>query len=492
MSIRLRLTLLYTAVLAVTLSLFSVILYLRLDRNLRGEVDRSLRTRASREITPEDPKTGPNTGRDLPTQRISRVATLYAAAVLGDPAIVVQVFDSHGQLVPLPGGLNDETLPPPGVVNRPRFATVTVNHVPLRTYARPLNVDLGRPGTSFSPPYTIVLARSLVDTERALGQLRLILLLGTAGCLGLAAAAGWLLARNALRPIDRLTSEAQRIGSQQDFSRRVRHDGPNDEVGRLAGTFNEMLDGLGAAHSRLQRTLEAQRRFVADASHELRTPLTTIRGNVELLTLEGGGTADQQEALADIASEAERMSRLVNNLLALARADSGLRIARHPVPVAPVVAGVVQKAQWLAGEVVLMLGETVEATVPADRDYLMQLLIILVDNALKFTPAGGTVTVSSCLAGGKVRIAVHDTGPGIPMEHQARIFDRFYQADPSRHGGGTGLGLSIASWIARELDGHIELNSTMGEGSTFTIVLPLLANAGVTLPEPSPVVVPTR
>src|SRR5436305_1202410 len=178
-----------------------------------------------------------------------------------------------------------------------------------------------------------------------------------------------------------MTSEARDIGRRQDFTRRVRHDGPDDEVGRLAATFNTMLDSLAATHERVQKALEAQRRFVADASHELRTPLTTIRGNVELLCLEGGAGPDQQEALSDIASEAERMSRLINNLLALARADAGFQIPRAPVEMDAVVAEAVQKARRLSDGVHLSLGGNPPAVVQGNHDFLLQLVLILLDNA---------------------------------------------------------------------------------------------------------------
>jgi two-component system, OmpR family, sensor kinase len=481
MSVRLRLTLLYSAVLAVTLALFGAVSYFRLDSNLRGQVDRSLSDRATRDVVPVLTRPpGPDAGQGAAGQGgqagappRTRDPLFSLVPRIGDPDVLVQLDDGSGQPITSSQNLNNQRLPLPQHLNGNGFATITVNHTPLRVLVRPVSSDLSRflPGTR--PPYTLLLARSLSDTEGALGRLRVILLLGGGVGVAVAAAAGWLLARGALRPIDRLTATAQRIGRQQDFGRRVDYQGPDDEVGRLATTFNEMLESLSAAHQRVQKALDAQRRFVADASHELRTPLTTIRGNVDLLQLSGEGDADQQEALADIASEAERMSRLVNNLLALARADSGQHIPLRPVEAGPVVQEVYQKARRLADGVALRLDGCAEATVMGDHDFLVQLLFILVDNAFKYTPPGGTVTLSSRLRPevGELRIAVADTGAGIAPEDQARIFDRFYRADPSRHGEGTGLGLSIAAWIAQELGGRIELRSAPGKGSTFTVVL---------------------
>jgi signal transduction histidine kinase len=479
MSIRLRLTLLYMGVLAVTLVIFSAVLYFRVSSSLHQEIDRSLSDRVNRDYANLPIGTGDsggaNAGGTGPRQRPNPF-NLVASTRFGDPTVLAVVVDGGGQVVARSQNVGEETLPvPSGNPPANGFRTVTVRNVDLRMYVRTLPLPAGRSVAGFSPPFTVLVARPLGDTESTLDKIKVVLLLGIAGSLALAGGSGWLLARNALRPIDELTAEAQDIGRKQDFKRRVAHDGPEDEVGRLAGTFNQMLASLDAAHDRLRRALDAQRRFVADASHELRTPLTTIRGNVELLRLEQADAgADQQEALGDIASETERMSRLVNNLLALARADSGLHIAGRPVEVQPVLAEVFQKAQRMAGEIDLRLGESVYATVSADRDYLLQLLFILVDNAIKYTAAGGTVTLSSSGAAGSVRIAVSDTGVGISREDQAHVFDRFYRVDPSRHGEGTGLGLSIARWIAEELDGRIELQSEPGKGSTFTVILPAL------------------
>ncbi|MHB8576956.1 MAG: sensor histidine kinase [Dehalococcoidia bacterium] len=485
MSIRLRLTLLYTAVLAVTLLAFGMVAYFRLSSSLRSEVDRSLRDRAARElpvVVGRGPGSGAGAGGPIP--RGGKLAALLDVR-LGDPDVLVQLDDGQHQPVLRSTNLSAETLPLPPHINGAGFATVSVNRAPLRVLIRPVSGDYARvlPGNP-QGPYTLLLARSLSETDSALSRLRVIFLLGSVVSLAVAGGVGWLMARGALRPIDRLTAEAQSIGRQQDFTRRVDHQGPDDEVGRLATTFNEMLDGLNAAHQRLQLALEAQRRFVADASHELRTPLTTIRGNVDLLRLQDDAAGpDRQEALADIASEAERMSRLVNNLLALARADGGLHIPRRTVAVEPVISEVCQKARRLTDRIDLRLGEVAPATVMADRDYLVQLLFILVDNAIKYTPAGGSVTIAATFSGGSLRIAVADTGVGIAPADQARIFDRFYQADTSRHGDSTGLGLSIAAWIAGELGGTIELQSAIGKGSTFTLVLPALAAQSL----PSPV-----
>ena len=257
----------------------------------------------------------------------------------------VQVANGTGDVIARSGNLasSDLTLPAPGTDPRgAKFEVVNVGDQEMRLLIQPVQIQ-PLIGNTTSVGFVEV-ARSLNEVNATLAHLRFILGLGVAGALLVAVAAGWVLSTTALRPIARLTHAAHEIGDAQDFSRRVAYAGPRDEVGRLAGTFNEMLGRLESAYGSISRSLEAQRRFVADASHELRTPLTTIRGNVELLTLDDSDeSAERREALEDIASEAERMSRLVTNLLALARADAGVHIEREPVAVRPLVEEVVRQ-----------------------------------------------------------------------------------------------------------------------------------------------------
>ena len=243
------------------------------------------------------------------------------------------------------------------------------------------------------------------------------------------------------------------------MQRRITKPGPPDEVGRLTETFNVMLD-------RLEGMFKAQQRFTADISHELRTPLTTIRGNVDLLQRMGGADKASIDA---IRGETDRMIRLVGDLLLLAQADAGLPIRREPVAIDQLAGEVVRQVQVISGGVKVSLQADVSEPlcVDGDPDRLRQLLLNLIDNAIKYTPGGGEVKVRVARENGSARVDVSDTGPGIPPEHLQPgpngvplIFERFYRVEKSRtrsaasngngrSGSGTGLGLSIAYWIVQ-------------------------------------------
>jgi signal transduction histidine kinase len=307
------------------------------------------------------------------------------------------------------------------------------------------------------------------------------------GVIGVLAAAfvGAFLARKALEPIDRITQTASEIARGGDLQRRITKPGPPDEVGRLTETFNLMLD-------RLEGMFNAQQRFTADISHELRTPLTTIRGNVDLLQRMGGADKASIEA---IRSETDRMIRLVGDLLLLAQVDAGLPIRREPVAIDQLAGEVVRQLQVISGGVKVSLQS--EAGGPlcldGDPDRLRQLLLNLIDNAIKYTPSGGEVRVHLASENGSARLDVSDNGPGIPAEHLQPgpngvplIFERFYRVEKSRtraasvsgngrSGSGTGLGLSIAYWIVQAHAGRIEIHSEAGSGTTMTVWLPLEA-----------------
>lgn len=326
--------------------------------------------------------------------------------------------------------------------------------------------------------------------EETLDRLQSILIMGSAATLVIASTLGLFLARKSMKPIGKVTEAAEQIQKGTDLSVRIEYDGPQDEIGQLIGTFNGMLERTESFYKELEDAYAAQRRFVSDASHELRTPLTTIRGNVDLLqkmwTVAPGERADMDEemikqisveAVGDISDEAKRMSRLVNDMLSLARADTGQTFELDPVPLQPLVEEVARRAhflektaEWHVGELSVLNGVYVEG----NKDYLQQMLFIFIENAFKYTPEG-EVSLDVVLYKGQVGLRISDTGIGMDKDEVPFIFERFYRADQSRGiTSGTGLGLSIAKWIIDEHKGSVEVVTRRGEGSTFIVWLPVV------------------
>jgi signal transduction histidine kinase len=318
----------------------------------------------------------------------------------------------------------------------------------------------------------------------SLATLARLLFTGSIVCLILVGATAWLLARRALAPVATLTRTAARIAQAGDFAARMPAPVRPDEVGQMADTFNAMLSRLADLHA-------SQRRFVADASHELRAPLTAIRGNAELLLLDPCTTEeDRSSALQDIAGEAERLARLVDALLSLARGDAGQIAPRQPVALHDALASACKWATERPHAPRVMLGRFQPATVWANPDRVAQMLLILLDNATKYTPPSGSVICSLSVEGQWAVLTVRDTGMGIHPDDLPHIFERFFRADPARsHESqgptdetgfpgsydvpGTGLGLAIARQIVEEAEGTITAHSRLGEGATFTVRLPV-------------------
>jgi signal transduction histidine kinase len=316
--------------------------------------------------------------------------------------------------------------------------------------------------------YIVQVARSLTERNRTLKSLATTL--GGAGLLTilLAFGAGWTLSGYSLRPIHRITQTAQTIGEERDFTRRVAYNGPQDEVGRLASTFNQMLAGLQEAYQKVEHSLEMQRNFVADVSHELRTPLTTLRGNLGLLA-RTPPPEEQVDILADMVDESDRLIRLVQELLLLARADAGRSLAKEPLALQPVLEETMRQAGQLDPARNLSLEIEDGLMVTVDRDALKQVMLILVDNALKHSE--GDIQVIATQAGPQVEIQVRDHGPGIPADKLARLFDRFYRGDEIPVTPGFGLGLPIAKALVEGMGGAILVESEEGTGSVVRLQL---------------------
>ena len=467
MSIRLRLTLWYTSMLAIMLLLFGGALYSLLTFTLLNTIDRQLETTARR-VTQ-------SVRLRLSYGTLDTIVEIAGLDILIGSGLYVQAYDGDArQIVQRSSTLGEASLPLETPVlqaalrGQSQYETRSVGGTRLRIYTAPVVIDGQMEGV-------IQVAAAVGQVYQTQRQLLIILVSG--GVIGVAISAllGALLARAALRPIDSITQTALAISRTEDLSRRLEVEGPPDEVGRLSSTFNEML-------ARLETLFKTQRRFTADVSHELRTPLTTIRGNIDLLRR---GAAEDEEArrqtMAAVESEVDRMSRLVADLLLLAQADAGVRLDSQPVELDTLLLAVYRQARTMSQGAEVRLGHEDQAIILGDADRLKQLLLNLVDNALKYTPAGGRVTLSLYRTDGWVRLLVSDTGSGIQAEHLQPgptglplIFERFYRADKarSRAMGGTGLGLSIAYWIAQAHGGRIQVESEVGRGTTFTVWLP--------------------
>jgi signal transduction histidine kinase len=246
---------------------------------------------------------------------------------------------------------------------------------------------------------------------------------------------------------------------------------------RLSESFNDMMARLEEAYRQLAEALDSQKRFVADASHELRTPLTSIRSNAGfLLDRPEAAREDREAALRDIAAESERMSRLIHDLLTLARADAGQHLEKAPLDLAAVLQDIARQARNLHPACEIRV-ETEPVTIAGNEDALKQLLWILIDNAVRHTHDGGRLRLALVRRDAYARLIVADDGEGIPESHLAHIFERFYQADAARSGGGAGLGLSIARWIVEDHGGGISAHNNDHGGATFALDLPLANDA---------------
>jgi signal transduction histidine kinase len=283
--------------------------------------------------------------------------------------------------------------------------------------------------------------------------------------LGAALAASWLVAGRALKPLKDVAGAADDIGRARDFGRRLPARRSRDEVALLSTSFNRMLE-------QLQDSFESQRRFVADASHELRTPLTTIQGNAGLLARGPELSEDvRRGAAGDIAAETARMTRLVDRMLTLAKADSGLALALTPIELSPVIAEVCRQARTVHTDRELQT-TLADATISGEEDAMRQLVWILLDNA--FRHAGSRVEVTLSTQGEWARLAVSDDGTGIAPEERERVFERFYRADKARSEPGAGLGLSISRWIVDQHHGRILAGESASGGAAMYVDLPLL------------------
>jgi two-component system OmpR family sensor kinase len=370
--------------------------------------------------------------------------------------IWVQLTDSNGAILAKSDNLGERTLPIVSGEDGPVTRTLE-DGTSIRILSVPLPAE--------DQTYQLEFAQSLAAIDPSVTSMGIALLLTIVVFLTLVTVAAAILVGRALSPVKKVTATAQDIASSSDLSRRVNYQGPKDEVGELAATFDRMIE-------QLDRLLQSQRTFVADASHELRGPLTVIRGNLDLLK-RNLSEEDRAESTRVLEAEMARMTRIVNDLLVLAEVESGPLEQQQTVSLKDILLDAQDRALLLAGNRKIAIGRQEDLWVKGDGHKLDQMVNNLVTNAVKYTPDGGTITLSLHQDGDWACLEVADTGIGISPEHLPHIFDRFYRVDKahSRAGGGTGLGLAIVKGIAQQHGGTVTVTSEPGKGSTFSVRL---------------------
>ncbi len=502
--LQLRLSLFYALVLGLALWFFGYTVYVQAEQRAYRDLDNTLSSRAASVRLSKDLLTSQTPPENLPR-------FLPGVDSQGTGGVAIEVLDDHMRLIATTAGASNDlqqttvdglgTSPVPWdvhaaqwIVQHPSnnngdansiYSTIIYQGQHVRVYTL-LNRD-------FSSGHIIQTARSEQDIERSLSDLRNLLLQGGAIVLAFALLGGWFIPWSVLSMVRHMTRTAQNISTSKNFSQRVAHGSGlvRDELATLATTFNVMLASL-------EELYHLQQRFVADASHELRAPITSIRCNLDLLAKAPDlPPGEAHAALTDARAEAERMGRLVNDLLTLAHADTVVqsennivndykkrKIFNQQVDLDTLLLEVFR--QYLpVGELAnhgahrqgprLLLQHTTPAKVYGDADQLKQVLVALLDNALKYTPYEGSVSLSLSTLANQAIIKVSDTGIGIAPDDLPHIFERFYRADHarSREHGGSGLGLAIVQSIVQEHQGTIEVESTPGKGSIFTVSLPV-------------------
>jgi two-component system, OmpR family, sensor kinase len=476
-SVRVRLTLWYTGVVALVLILLAVLTYFVYSRNISQRTDANLVELADTFATTfnaelED-ETGPDAAKNSAREAMIEHRFRDTIFVLLDASGSILVSSLE---LPVVGPPNERVTPE--IFSSPSFRSVvaapysprTFGKVPggkngFRTLARPLSAG-GR-------NYTLVVLQSLHPRRELLEDIRDTFLWIIPIALLLAAAGGYFLARKSLAPVAAMASQARGMGAA-NLHDRLAISNQRDELGQLALSFNQLLD-------RLEESFERQRRFIADASHELRTPVAILRGETEVtLSRPDRSPGEYRETLGILREESQRLAHIIEDLFTLTRADAGqYPLTPRDFYLDELASDVLRHSRSLAIAKRIALTSSIESELllNGDEALLRRLLLNLLDNAIKYTPEGGTVNIECRKEGTQVIVSVTDTGPGIPADLQHRIFERFFRADKARSrsesdGGGAGLGLSIARWIAEAHHGRLQLTRSDASGSTFTAILP--------------------
>ncbi len=482
--IRLRLAAWYFAVLAVVLSAFGVSAYVEMRHSIHRTIDEELQARADG-VHQLIERTVSRGDRDQLPEGLREHTELRAGGAL------LQVSDAQGSWVYRSSVMTDYGVPKPAVVPlkagevainglllrdggrqnqrpRPRAVDFMAKTMPLRIWSEEIQAG--------GEPYIIQVAAEMDDYYAALQNVALLLLISIPLLLACAAAGGYWISSRALAPVDHIAQTARTI-SAQNLSRRLVVPNTRDELQRLSETLNGMLERLESAFRRITQ-------FTADASHELRTPVAVMRTRTELSLRKARSADEYRDTIAQVHDDLEQTSGLIEQLMYLARTDCGAEILQFaPTDVTEVLREACQQGSALAEAKQIEFRSLIPGrpvAISGDASSLRRLFLILIDNAVKYTAANGRVDVSLRGGDGFAAVEVRDTGIGIAEGDLPNVFERFYRADKarSRESGGVGLGLSIGRWIAEAHAGMIEVESSLGVGSTFRVRLPLANGEG--------------
>jgi heavy metal sensor kinase len=459
-SLRLRLTLWYALTSTIILLAFGGMLLLVVHERLLSELDRQLRVdfetveaRVTRDSEGDLSWSGYGHDDDENDSEQPGAASLWFEILSSQGAILLREGPSSDFKVVLPLPHRDDVFT--------AFSAETERHIHIRVLEKSTLIA--------GEPAVLRVFRSEAELRRAMAELGAVLAFGLPLAAGLSAAGGYLIAHRSLSPMSQIAARARQI-TAESLGGRLPVPNPHDELGQLATAFNTTL-------ARLENSFTELRRFTADASHELRTPLTALRAVGEAALRPGAGdTNTLREALSSMLEETRRLSDLVDTLLLLARADTGRALpSLEEVELEALVREVRDTVLVLAEEKRQLIEiEAEEVFVWADREPLRLALLNLVDNAIRYSSEGLSILLRVRRYEKNIVVEVVDQGPGIAPEHQQKIFERFYRIDKarSRKSGGAGLGLSITRWAIERQGGHIALESELGQGSLFRIVMP--------------------
>jgi heavy metal sensor kinase len=470
-SVRVRLTLWYVALLALVLIAFSSVVYALLTQSLYSRLDATLRNEVRALAAGYE--------RQLGEGKTESESALTVQEERFFPRQATAIFNADGQVI---------TEKPTRSGKHARLPALNLLHADDTYFYTILEEEDGGkdgrriavkriPSAKTGKPYVFAVSQPRDRVNEELDSMRHIVFIAVPLALALAGMGGWFLARRSLAPVVAMSEHARRI-SAENLQGRLPVMNARDELGKLAATFNELL-------TRLETSFNHQVRFMADASHELRTPLSVIRTATDVtLGREGRSEHEYRDALKIASEQTHRLTKIVEDMFTLARADAGSRkLDESDFYLDELIAETARAAAVLAASkgVKLDQADSPELLCRGDEGLLRQLLMNLLGNSIKHTPAGGVVRISVERCNGLYQITVADTGTGIPIQAQPHIFERFFRADTARSrshsdGGGAGLGLAISRWIAEAHQGKLELKHSDMTGSVFIATLPAPSN----------------